>query len=97
MPSHRWVVTATLALCILAVAEFTRELFEAAGIGAGDRVLDLGSGSGDVSFLVHELVAPPGVDDPGEVLGADLDPATGICWDSVSWISPVPGGMSTIR
>jgi ubiquinone/menaquinone biosynthesis C-methylase UbiE len=55
---------------------FTRELFVAAGIGPGDRVLDLGSGSGDVSFLVHELVAPRGDGPRGEVVGVDLDAET---------------------
>ncbi|MBT8337936.1 MAG: class I SAM-dependent methyltransferase [Gemmatimonadetes bacterium] len=55
---------------------FTRELLLAAGIGLGDRVLDLGSGSGDVSFLAHELVAPLGADEPGEVVGVELDAAT---------------------
>jgi tRNA A58 N-methylase Trm61 len=35
----------------------TRHLFEDAGIRAGMRVLDIGSGAGDVSLLVGELVA----------------------------------------
>jgi SAM-dependent methyltransferase len=38
----------------------TRMLFQAAGIGPGMRVLDLGSGAGDVSFAVAELVGPAG-------------------------------------
>lgn len=44
----------------------TRRLFEAAGIGPGQRVLDLGCGAGDVSLLAGELVGPGGV-----VIGVD--------------------------
>lgn len=46
----------------------TRRLFEEAGIGPGMRVLDLGSGAGDVAFLAAELVGPD-----GEVVGIDRD------------------------
>jgi ubiquinone/menaquinone biosynthesis C-methylase UbiE len=45
---------------------FTRQLFEQAGLGAGMRVLDVGSGAGDVCFLVNELVGPT-----GKVIGID--------------------------
>jgi SAM-dependent methyltransferase len=41
-------------------------ILEAAGIGSGMRVLDLGSGMGDVAFIVAELVKST-----GEVLGID--------------------------
>jgi SAM-dependent methyltransferase len=47
----------------------TRQLFEAAGIGPGMKVLDLGSGAGDVAMLVAELVGPT-----GSVVGVDLNP-----------------------
>ena len=47
----------------------TRRLFEAAGISSGMKVLDLGSGAGDVAFLAAELVGPT-----GRVVGVDLDP-----------------------
>ncbi len=47
----------------------TRRLFEAAGIGAGMSVLDLGSGAGDVALLLAELVGPR-----GRVLGIDTNP-----------------------
>lgn len=50
-------------------APATRFLFEAAGITRGMRVLDVGSGAGDVSFLVAELVG-----DDGHVVGIDLNP-----------------------
>src|SRR5689334_7211963 len=45
----------------------TLRLFEQAGISEGMRVLDLGSGVGDVSFAARKLVG-----EPGEVLGIDL-------------------------
>jgi SAM-dependent methyltransferase len=47
---------------------FTRRLFRNAGIGAGQRVLDIGCGLGDVSMLVARLVGPSGV-----VVGVDND------------------------
>ena len=46
----------------------TERLLRAAGVCAGMRVLDVGSGAGDVSFLVAELVGPT-----GQVVGIDLD------------------------
>jgi ubiquinone/menaquinone biosynthesis C-methylase UbiE len=45
---------------------FTRQLFAEAGIAPGMRVLDVGSGSGDVSLLASEMVGPE-----GEVVGVD--------------------------
>src|SRR5258708_37784578 len=44
----------------------TRRFFHDAGVGPGMRVLDVGSGAGDVAFLVADLVG-----DSGEVVGAD--------------------------
>ena len=52
------------------VAPLTRRLFERAGITTGMRVLDIGSGSGDVALLAAELVGPT-----GDVTGIDRDPA----------------------
>jgi SAM-dependent methyltransferase len=46
----------------------TRRLFAEAGIGQGMRVLDLGSGAGDVSLLLAEMVGPD-----GSVIGLDVD------------------------
>ena len=46
----------------------TERLFREAGIEQGMRVLDVGSGVGDVAFLAAELVGPK-----GEVVGIDLD------------------------
>lgn len=44
----------------------TRGFLRDAGVGAGMRVLDIGSGAGDVAFLAAELVG-----DGGEVVGVD--------------------------
>src|SRR5262245_19202743 len=46
----------------------TERLLRAAGVGCGMRVLDVGCGMGDVSFLVAQLVGPS-----GSVVGIDLD------------------------
>ena len=45
---------------------FTRQLFEQAGIVPGMRVLDVGSGAGDVAFLAANLVGAG-----GSVIGVD--------------------------
>jgi ubiquinone/menaquinone biosynthesis C-methylase UbiE len=47
----------------------TERLFREAGIAAGQRVLDIGSGVGDVAMLVAKLVGPS-----GEVVGIERDP-----------------------
>lgn len=47
---------------------FTERLFREAGIGPGQRVLDIGSGVGDVALLVARLVGPS-----GEVVGIERD------------------------
>ena len=44
----------------------TRRLFHEAGIGRGMTVVDIGSGAGDVSLLLAELVGPD-----GKVIGVD--------------------------
>lgn len=49
-----------------AVDPITRRSFLEAGVAPGMRVLDVGSGAGDVSFLVAELVGAA-----GEVIGVD--------------------------
>jgi len=50
------------------IAPHTERLFREAGIGVGHRVLDLGSGMGDVSMLVSGLVGAS-----GEVVGIERD------------------------
>lgn len=48
---------------------FTRQLLREAGITEGMRVLDVGSGSGDVAFVASQLVGPW-----GHVVGVDRAP-----------------------
>jgi ubiquinone/menaquinone biosynthesis C-methylase UbiE len=50
------------------IAPITERLFREAGVGPGQRVLDLGSGVGDVSMLLARLVGPS-----GEVVGVERD------------------------
>jgi ubiquinone/menaquinone biosynthesis C-methylase UbiE len=47
----------------------TERVFRAAGLGAGMRVLDLGSGAGHVALLAGRLVGPE-----GHVVGVERDP-----------------------
>jgi SAM-dependent methyltransferase len=51
------------------VAPLTQRLFKKAGITSGMRVLDIGSGAGDVAFLAAQFVGSA-----GSVIGADHDP-----------------------
>src|SRR6201988_1956147 len=51
------------------IAPVTERFFREAGIGPGQRVLDLGSGVGDVAMLVARLVGPS-----GEVVAIERDP-----------------------
>ncbi len=62
--------------------------FRAAGIGPGMRVLDLGSGAGDVALLAAEFVGPT-----GSVTGLDRDAA------SVAWATKrvAEAGIANIR
>jgi ubiquinone/menaquinone biosynthesis C-methylase UbiE len=48
------------------VGAVTRQYFHEAGVSVGMRVLDVGSGAGDVAFLAADLVG-----DVGEVIGVD--------------------------
>ena len=53
------------------LSPLTERLFRDAGIGPGQRVLDLGSGVGDVAMLAARLVGPS-----GEVVGIERDPSS---------------------
>ena len=48
---------------------FTERLFRDAGVDTGQRVLDVGSGVGDVALLAARLVGPSGA-----VIGVERDP-----------------------
>src|SRR5437879_11716288 len=50
------------------LAPVTERFFREAGIGSGQRVLDLGSGVGDVAMLAARLVGPS-----GEVVAVERD------------------------
>ena len=50
------------------LAPYTERLFRDAGIAPGQRVLDIGSGVGDVAILAARLVGPT-----GQVVGVDRD------------------------
>ncbi len=53
------------------VGELTEEVFRRAGITTGMRVLDVGCGAGDVSFLAASIVSST-----GSVLGVDKSPGS---------------------
>jgi ubiquinone/menaquinone biosynthesis C-methylase UbiE len=53
------------------LAPCTERFFREAGIGAGQHVLDLGSGVGDVAMLIAKIVGPS-----GEVVGVERDPCS---------------------
>ena len=61
---------ARLAAQAEGINPLTRRLFTAAGLAPGMRVLDVGSGGGDVALLVREFVG-----ETGQVLGYDRDAA----------------------
>ena len=50
--------------------QFTRRFLEDAGLTRGMRVLDVGSGAGDVAFIAADIVGPTGA-----VVGVDVDPS----------------------
>lgn len=52
------------------LAAVTDRMFAAAGIGAGDRVLDIGAGGGDTALIAAERVGPT-----GRVLAIDVSAA----------------------
>lgn len=60
---HRRLITQARLL-----EPYTERFFRDAGIGEGDRVLDVGSGMGDVAMILARLVGPG-----GSVVGIDRD------------------------
>jgi ubiquinone/menaquinone biosynthesis C-methylase UbiE len=53
------------------IAPYTERLLREAGIGPGQRVLDLGSGVGDVAMLLARIVGPSGA-----IVGIERDPTS---------------------
>ena len=76
----------------------TRRVLLAAGVAAGMRVLDVGSGMGDVTFLAAELVGPD-----GHVVGVDRAPSAlaqateRAKIQSIANVSFVEGDLSEMR
>lgn len=66
---HTSVEAHRLQLQADVLAPHSAHLFRLAGIEPGMRVLDIGSGAGDVSMLLAELVGPT-----GSVTGVDINP-----------------------
>ena len=61
--------TRRLILAAEVLNPFTRRMLQDAGLEAGMRVLDIGTGAGDVALVAAELVGPG-----GRVLGVDANP-----------------------
>ena len=90
----RWHVDAVLGYPVDGLqAPYAKALSERLG---DDVVLDLsfapppGSGLPGAAHIVAVASGKGGV-------GKSTAPPTRACWESVSWMSPVPGGMSTTR
>jgi SAM-dependent methyltransferase len=69
----------------------TRRLLEAAGVGAGMRVLDVGSGAGDVALLLADLVGPTGavvgVDPNADILAVARERVAALGWTNVAFVA----------
>jgi 2-polyprenyl-3-methyl-5-hydroxy-6-metoxy-1,4-benzoquinol methylase len=61
--------TRRLILAAEVLNPFTRRMLQDAGLEAGMRVLDIGTGAGDVALVAAELVGPG-----GRVVGVDANP-----------------------
>jgi SAM-dependent methyltransferase len=80
---------------------FTRQFLVGAGITSGMKVLDLGSGAGDVSLLLAELVGPQGqvvgVDNDPEILATARDRVRAAGWTTVSFAAGTVGDLDLDR
>lgn len=79
----------------------TRRLLLDAGVTAGMKVLDVGSGAGDVALVLADLVGPR-----GQVVGLDMDPdvlrvaaarAQSAGWDTISFRQAQLQGLDAAR
>ncbi|MBI1299079.1 methyltransferase domain-containing protein [bacterium] len=70
---------------------FTRRLFESAGIAPGMRVLDVGSGAGDVALLAAEMVGPTGsvtgVDRNADIMEVARSRAKASGYDNITFLN----------
>jgi SAM-dependent methyltransferase len=71
---------------------FTRQFLTAAGVTAGMKVLDVGSGAGDVALLLAELAGPQGqvvgVDTNAEILDTGRARVEAAGWTTVRSLLP---------
>ncbi len=99
---HSEAETRRLILQHQIYAPITRRFFEAAGIGRGMRVLDVGSGAGDVAMLAADLVGPRGrvvgIERNGEIVETARARAESAGWTNVEFlvgevgrVGPAPG------
>jgi SAM-dependent methyltransferase len=68
------------------IGELTEHVLRLAGLGPGMRVLDVGCGAGDVTFLAARLVGPEGVDRSEEAIAVARERARGARLASVHFI-----------
>ena len=72
-------------------APLTRRLLVDAGVGQGMRVLDVGSGAGDVALLAAELVGPTGavvgIDTDAAILEVARRRAEAVGWGNVTFVA----------
>jgi 2-polyprenyl-3-methyl-5-hydroxy-6-metoxy-1,4-benzoquinol methylase len=69
VPGRTEAETRRLILAAEVLNPFTRRMLHDAGLQAGMRVLDIGTGAGDVALVAAELVGPS-----GRVVGVDANP-----------------------
>ncbi|MGH9345297.1 MAG: class I SAM-dependent methyltransferase [Terriglobia bacterium] len=77
---------------------FTRGIFRQAGITTGMRVLDVGSGPGDVAFLVREMVGPEGhvtgTDRASEALAKARERAMALGYSNITFVQGDPAELA---
>jgi len=83
------------------IGPITRRFFTEAGIGEGMRVLDVGSGAGDVAFLAAELIGATGevvgTDRSGAALAVARERAAALSYDMITFLEGDPTEMQFER